>query len=73
VKVKANVVELFDGSNNHKQEFDINHAERLLRMPNNGGWTLPDDSPYQFEQNNGITIKQSVGTSKSPEKSEVSN
>lgn len=28
--------------------FEISHAERLLRMPRNGGWVLPDDSPFEF-------------------------
>lgn len=39
------------------QEFEINHAERLLRMPNNGGWVLPADSQYKFDVKNGIGIR----------------
>jgi hypothetical protein len=39
------------------QEFEINHAERLLRMPNNGGWVLPKDSPYIFSTKNGIGFR----------------
>jgi hypothetical protein len=35
--------------------FELEHAERLLRMPNNGGWRLPDASPYQFDYYDGIT------------------
>lgn len=40
------------------QEFEINHAERLLRMPNNGGWVLPKDSSYTFSLKNGIGFRQ---------------
>lgn len=45
-----------------RQEFEINHAERILRHPN-GGWKLPDDSPYQFEYYDGITKRTSQGNS----------
>lgn len=45
------------------QEFEINHAERILRMPNNGGWRLPDNSPYQFDYYDGITKRTSQGDS----------
>lgn len=31
--------------------FEFSHAERLLRMRNNGGWHLPDDSPFEFQGN----------------------
>jgi hypothetical protein len=30
------------------RQFEVSHAERLLAMPNNGGWTLPVDSPYTY-------------------------
>lgn len=46
-----------------RQEFDINHAERILRMPDNGGWRLPKDSPYQFEYYDGITKRTNQGDS----------
>ena len=32
-------------------EFEFSHAERLLRMPNNGGWHLPENSKYEFVDN----------------------
>ena len=35
------------------QEFEISHAERLLRLPKNGGWKLPKDSKFEFV-NNGL-------------------
>lgn len=50
-----------------KQEFEINHAERILRMPNNGGWYLPDDSNYEMDQQNGIVIKRNKGKTQKPE------
>lgn len=30
------------------REFDIDHAERILRM-NRSGWMLPKDSKYEFK------------------------
>lgn len=32
-------------------EFEFSHAERLLQMPRNGGWHLPEDSPFEFVDN----------------------
>jgi hypothetical protein len=32
-------------------EYEISHAERLLRMRNNGGWQLPEKSPFEFVDN----------------------
>lgn len=46
------------------QSFEITHAERLLKMKNNGGWKLPEDSKYTFDLKNGIRIKS---TKKEPE------
>ena len=51
---------------NTTEEFEINHAERLLRMPNNGGWQLPEDSPYYFDVKNGIGYKQTKKGSTKP-------
>ena len=31
-----------------KQEFDIDHAERILRM-RHSGWVLPKDSDYEYK------------------------
>lgn len=42
---------------NTTEEFEINHAERLLRMPNNGGWQLPEETPFEFSKENGIRYK----------------
>lgn len=54
------VLETADGT---RQEFELNHAERILRHPD-GGWKLPDDSPYQFEFYDGITKRTNQGNSK---------
>lgn len=31
------------------RRFEVSHAERLLAMPKNGGWHLPENSPYEFK------------------------
>lgn len=38
-------------ANGVSREFEFSHAERLLRMPNNGGWELPVNSNYEFLDN----------------------
>lgn len=43
-------------ANGEKREFTFAHAEKLLKMSNNGGWKLPEDSQFKFD-NNGIGIK----------------
>ena len=35
-------------ANGVAREFEFSHAERLLRMPNNGGWQLPENSKFEF-------------------------
>lgn len=30
------------------RQFEVSHAERLLSMPKNGGWHLPENSNYVF-------------------------
>lgn len=64
---KFTEVELENTAANSLQTFEINHAERLLRMPNNGGWQLPKDSPYYFDAKNGIGYKQTKKGSTKPE------
>ena len=44
-------------ANDVTREFEISHAERLLRMPNNGGWELPENSKFEFV-NNGLQRRQ---------------
>lgn len=33
------------------ESFEVCHAERLLRMRNNGGWQLPSGSEYELTDN----------------------
>ncbi len=41
-----------------KKEFDVDHAERLLLMRNNGGWQLSADSNFEFDKENGIRYRR---------------
>lgn len=61
---RVSTVELQAGDN--KQEFEINHAERILRMPNNGGWQLAKGSAYQFTKADGITSRKNKGANTKP-------
>lgn len=36
---------------NVTRDFEISHAERLLSMPRNGGWHLPENSEFEFVGN----------------------
>ena len=44
-------------ANGVTQEVEFSHAERLLNMPNNGGWQLPENSKFEFV-NNGLRRRQ---------------
>lgn len=46
---------------NNRQTFEVSHAERILRMPNNGGWHLPEDSEFEMTEENGIKLRTSKG------------
>lgn len=50
---------------NFKQEFDIQHAERLLGMGTrlNGGWELSKDSNYTYDEENGLRVKSDKANS----------
>ncbi len=52
-QVKKTMVELEVGKT--KKEFEISHAERILSMPRNGGWKLPEGSKYELKDN-GLTL-----------------
>lgn len=62
--VPSKPVTLVVPEHNMEQSFSVEHAERLLRMKNNGGWQLPEKSKYTFDSKNGIRIKS---TKKEPE------
>jgi hypothetical protein len=48
-----------------RQEFGIQHAERLLDMGTNinGGWELPEDSNYLYDEENGLRLKSDKANS----------
>lgn len=52
-----------------QQSFSIDHAERLLRMPNSG-WELPKDSDYEYDHITGLR-KKKVQRTTANRKSEV--
>lgn len=54
MKAKTTSVTLRCDSLNIEKEFEITHAEKLLRMQNNGGWYLPANSNLKFDQKNGF-------------------
>ena len=56
MNAKTTTITLVVPEHNMSQDFEFSHAERLLGMRNNGGWTLPKDSQYKFE--NGSLIRR---------------
>ena len=60
---KAPTVTLVVEKYNVSQEFSISHAERLLDMGEvlNGGWTLPENSAYIYDEENGLRLKTNTG------------
>ena len=48
-----------------KQQFSIQHAERLLDLGPalNGGWTIDPNSKYYYDEENGIRLKANTGDS----------
>lgn len=64
-KKKEQTVTLIVPKYNIKQEFGIEHAERLLDMgPQlNGGWELPIDSNYIYSEENGLRVKSDKANS----------
>lgn len=53
---KVTLVALECPTLNATVDYEISHAERLLRMQNNGGWQLPEKSTFEFVDN-GIRRK----------------
>lgn len=64
-KKKEKTVALIVPKYNMKQEFNIQHAERLLDMGAdlNGGWELPEDSNYLYDEENGLRVKSDKANS----------
>lgn len=48
-----------------EQEFEVDHAERILDMGAdlNGGWVLPGGSDYEYDEENGLRPKSDKGDS----------
>lgn len=48
-----------------KQQFGIQHAERLLNLGSalNGGWAIDKNSEYYYDKDNGIRLKANTGDS----------
>lgn len=64
-KKKEQTVTLVVPKYNMKQEFGIQHAERLLDMGPavNGGWVLSEDSNYIYDEENGLRVKSDKANS----------
>lgn len=64
-KKKEQTVKLVVPKYNMEQEFSVEHAERLLDMGAhlNGGWELPEDSKYTYDEENGLRVKSDKGDS----------
>lgn len=65
--MRTSFVTLVVSSQGIRKSFSIDHAERLLRMPNNGGWTLPATSKYEFDPATGIRKKPQEVSAKEAE------
>lgn len=64
-KKKEQTVTLVVPKYNIKKDFGIQHAERLLDMGTNinGGWELPEDSKYLYDEENGLRVKSDKANS----------
>lgn len=62
-KKKEPTVKLVVPKYGKEQEFTIPHAERILDMGThvNGGWELPADSKYRYDEENGLRLKTDKG------------
>ena len=60
---KQVTVTLVVPKHNMSKEFSVSHAERLLDMGEfrNGGWKLPTDSNYIYDEENGLRLKADKG------------
>lgn len=64
-KKKEQTITLVVPKYNIKQELSLQHAERLLDMGPalNGGWELPQDSNYYYDEENGLRVKSDKANS----------
>lgn len=64
-KKKEPTVTLVVPKHNTQREFGVAHAERLLDMGSelNGGWELPENSKYYYDEENGLRLKTNSANS----------
>jgi hypothetical protein len=64
-KKKEPTVTLVVPKHNMQREFGVAHAERLLDMGSelNGGWELPENSKYYYDEENGLRLKTNSANS----------
>lgn len=64
-KKKEPTVTLVVPKHNMEREFSVAHAERLLDMGAhaNGGWVLPENSNYYYDEENGLRLKSNSANS----------
>jgi hypothetical protein len=64
-KKKEPTVTLVVPKHNMEREFSVEHAERLLDMGSelNGGWELPENSKYYYDEENGLRLKTNSANS----------
>lgn len=64
-KKKQQMVTLVVPKHNMSKEFSVSHAERLLDMGEykSGGWQLPANSNYVYDEENGLRLKSNKGDS----------
>lgn len=64
-KKKEPTVTLVVPKHNMQREFSVEHAERLLDMGShvNGGWVLPENSNYYYDEENGLRLKSNIANS----------
>lgn len=54
-------IELFCETLGIVRRFEPRHAERLLKMKDNGGWRLPDNSAYEITSDGTVRRRHKEG------------
>lgn len=65
MKKKFTYIKLVVPKYNMEQDFELTHAERILGMGThlNGGWELPKDSKYIYDEEDGLRLKSDKANS----------
>ena len=53
----------------YRRSFPVEQADELLRIRNNGGWKLPEDSEWTWTPEKGFEKKAAGKTAKKPTES----